>query len=712
MDAAPSTTDTPATPTVRETLEKFGVDPAVGLSEAEAKSRLAQYGPNALEEHRENELLKFLRFFWGPIPWMIEAAAVMAICVGDWADFAIISGLLAFNGVLGFWEEHQAAGALEALKNSLALNARVKRAGKWCETLASELVPGDIIRLYLGDVAPADCTLIEGDYLNIDQAALTGESLPVSKTVGDPAYSGSIVKQGEMVAVVTATGGETFFGRTAKLVASAGSTSHFQQAVLRIGNFLIVLAVAMAAILVVDGLYHAGARVGETSLLKLAEIVLILLVASVPVAMPAVLSVTMALGSQKLAKLKAIVSRLQSIEELAGVDILCSDKTGTLTQNKLTLGDPQPWGDATADDLVLAAALASNAADKDPIDTAVIAGLKNAAALDAYTCDKYTPFDPIRKRTEAAVHVAGQAGFHVSKGAPQVIMDLCQLDSDPRAKAEQLVNQFATQGYRTLGVAKSPGSPGSNDASADTTSGGAWMFMGILPLFDPPRVDSKETIARARDYGVQVKMVTGDNVAIGREISGQLGMGTNIQPATSLFPGDVTRGEIPLDAADRIAKADGFAQVFPEHKYAIVKLLQDDGHIVGMTGDGVNDAPALKQADVGIAVSGATDAARAAAALILTAPGLSVIIEGIAEARRIFERMTSYVLYRIAMTIGVMGFVLLASIYYHGFFPLTALMLSVSQSEEGFSILISCVLWSVGLGLLPGSKIQSARNYS
>ena len=212
----------------------------------------------------------------------------MAICVGDWADFAIISGLLAFNGVLGFWEEHQAAGALEALKNSLALNARVKRAGKWCETLASELVPGDIIRLYLGDVAPADCTLIEGDYLNIDQAALTGESLPVSKTVGDPAYSGSIVKQGEMVAVVTATGGETFFGRTAKLVASAGSTSHFQQAVLRIGNFLIVLAVAMAAILVVDGLYHAGARVGETSLLKLAEIVLILLVASVPVAMPAV----------------------------------------------------------------------------------------------------------------------------------------------------------------------------------------------------------------------------------------------------------------------------------------------------------------------------------------------------------------------------------------------------------------------------------------
>lgn len=662
---------TPPPASTEDILKALEVDPNTGLTDAKAKDRLTEYGPNALEEHKDSQLLKFLHFFWGPIPWMIEAAALMAILVGDWADFAIIMGLLLFNGILGFWEEHQAANALDALKNSLALNARVKRAGQWIETLATQLVPGDVIRLYLGDVIPADCRLIEGDYLQIDQAALTGESLPVSRKPGDDAYSGSIVKQGEMIAVVTATGSQTFFGRTAGLVASAGAKSHFQKAVLRIGNFLIILAVVFACVLVVDGLYEAGDKLDRATLFQLAEIVLILLVASVPVAMPAVLSVTMALGSQKLAKLKAIVSRLQSIEELAGIDILCSDKTGTLTQNKLKLGDPEPWGDATNEQLLLMGSLASRATDKDPIDTTVLAAFDDPDQLEAWTKHKYIPFDPVRKRTEAIVERDGQV-IHVTKGAPQIILDMCGLTGDDREQADQRVNQFASQGYRTIGVAKAPverTTEQPDDASLN------WTFLGILPLFDPPREDSKETIERAKAYGVQVKMVTGDNVSIGTEIAGQLGMGKNIQPATSLFPGDVTKGEIPLDAADRIAKADGFAQVFPEHKYAIVKILQDEGHIVGMTGDGVNDAPALKQADVGIAVSGATDAARAAAALILTAPGLSVIIEGIAEARRIFERMTSYVLYRIAMTIAIMGFVVLASVFYDGFFPLTALML-------------------------------------
>jgi H+-transporting ATPase len=650
-----------ASPTVAEILTNLGADPKTGLSPAALQERLNKYGPNALAEEEKSALSAFIAYFWGPIPWMIEAAALMALVVKDWGDFTIITSLLLFNALLGFWEEHEASNALDALKSSLALKARALRGGKWEQVDARTLVPGDIIRLYLGDVVPADCKLIQGDYISIDQSALTGESLPVTKKSGEDAYSGSIVKEGEMVAVITATGGNTFFGRTAKLVAGAGNISHFQRAVMKIGNFLIILALVLVVILVASRLFDMRGHYDRAVLLRLAEIVLILLVASVPVAMPAVLSVTMALGARRLAKSKAIVSRLEAIEELAGVDVLCSDKTGTLTQNKLTLGEAQPWAGTDAQTLILMASLASRAADNDPIDLAIMAGLKDSSVLKVYQQEKYVPFDPVDKRTEATIKDASGKIFRVTKGAPQVILGLAKLAGADLEKAQQAVNDFASRGYRTIGVAVAQGD-------------GPWEFLGILPLLDPPRPDSKSTIARAREYGVKVKMVTGDNVAIARQISLELDMGANIKPATELFPGDVLKGQIPLDAVEKIDQADGFAQVFPEHKYAIVKILQENGHIVGMTGDGVNDAPALKQADVGIAVSGATEAARAAAALILTAPGLSVIIEGIAEARRIFERMMSYVWYRIAMTIAIMVFVVLTSIYYH-FFPLTAIML-------------------------------------
>ena len=541
------------------------------------------------------------------------------------------------------------------------MNAKALRDGKWGDVLAAALVPGDTIRVRLGDVIPADAVLLEGDYLSVDEAALTGESLPVSKKNADAVYSGAIVKKGEMTAVVTTTGGNTFFGRTAGLVASAGAKSHFQEAVVAIGNFLIVLTVTLAAILVIDRLAAMDRHFTKDALFKLAEYVLVLLVAAVPFTTPAVLSVTMALGAKMLAVKKAIVSRLECIEELAGIDVLCSDKTGTLTQNKLTLGDIIPWGAATAQDVILAGSLASKAEDKDPIDLAVMAGLQDSGILKNFRQTGYVPFDPVTKRTEATLQDGAGKSFRTAKGMPAVIFDLCKMAGEDRAKCDSQVAGLAAKGMRAL-------------ASARSDDGAGWRFLGILPLMDPPRTDSKQTVEEARRLGVIVKMVTGDDVAIARTISGDLGMGTNIQLASDLFPADSANGSLPAGAADKIVAADGFARVFPEHKYGVVKALQEAGHIVGMTGDGVNDAPALKQADVGIAVSGATDAARAAAALILTAPGLSVIIDGILEARRIFERMMSYMLYRVSMTLAIMFFVV-SSVLFFDFFPLSAVMI-------------------------------------
>jgi H+-transporting ATPase len=634
-----------------ELMLKLGSSPD-GLNQTEAQRRLEQNGYNEITEKSVNPFLKFLSYYWGPIPWMIEAAVILSALVRHWPDFFIILVLLFANAGVGFWEEYQAGNAIAALKAKLAIRARVRRDGKWGSVAARELAPGDVIRVRLGDIVPADARLLEGDPMEVDQSALTGESLPVTRKTGEAVYSGSIVRQGGTDALVYGTGQNTYFGKTAQLVQEAHTVSHFQRAVLKIGDYLIALAVVLVILILGVALFR-GDRMTTTL-----QFALVLTVAAIPVAMPTVLSVTMAVGARVLAAKQAIVSRLAAIEELAGMDVLCSDKTGTLTQNKLTLGEPFCVDGIAPDQVILSAALASRAEDQDTIDLAVLSGLENDQLLKGYQVVHFQPFDPVHKRTEATVKTAEGHTFKATKGAAQVVLELAANAAQVNPMVEKAINEFAARGFRSLGVARS-------DAQ------GQWQFLGVLPLFDPPREDSKATIATARQMGVNVKMVTGDQLAIGRETAGQLGLGQNILDASGF--GD-TRHHETAQLAESIENADGFAQVFPEHKFHIVDVLQRHNHIVGMTGDGVNDAPALKEADAGIAVSGATDAARAAADIVLLTPGLSVIIDAIKESRKIFQRMNSYAIYRIAETIRVLLFMTL-SILVFNFYPVTAVMI-------------------------------------
>ena len=662
--AAPSET-TSATTSVAAVLEKEKTSRA-GLSSTEAAQRLTQYGPNTIADRTESKWHKLAAYFWGPLPFLIEAAAIISALRRDWADFAVVTGLLIYNAVVGFWQDNKAANALAALKKGLALRARVSRDGKWDTINASDLVPGDVVEIAGGQVVPADVVLIDGEYLSCDQAALTGESLPVSKKVGDKAYSGSIAKQGSMTGVVTATGSNTFFGRTAKLVGSAGAVSHSQRAVTQVGDFLLLLALVLAAILVgVQGYRLVLADDWSWSEFgSVAQYVLVLLIASIPVALPAVMSVTMAIGAYALSLKKAIVSRLSAIEELAGVDILCSDKTGTLTMNQLTVQSGIPFGSAKADDVLRDAAFATQKSSQDAIDVAILKATGTRTDLQGIKQTAFVPFDPVNKRTISTVMEPGGQVRHYAKGAPQAIASLAKPDTGLLERYKATVTGLAEKGYRALGVGRSD-------------DGNAWEIVGLVSLMDPPRADAKATIAEAKALGLNVKMVTGDDVAIGDQIAAQLGIGDHLLVASDVFgAGDGKAASPNSSVVDAVERADGFARVFPEHKYEIVKTLQSRGHIVAMTGDGVNDAPALKQADCGIAVSGATDAARSAAALILTAPGLSTIINAIRVSRQIFERIESYVYYRIAMTLDIMVLVV-ASVVFFEFQPITAIMIVV-----------------------------------
>jgi H+-transporting ATPase len=625
---------------------------ANGLTSSEAAERLERFGRNEIVEKKGSAIVSFLRYFWGPIPWMIEAAAILSALIQHWEDLGIISVLLFVNAVVGFWQEYKAGNAIELLKKKLALRAKALRDGKWVDLPAADLVPGDIIRLRLGNIVPADTALLEGGYLMVDESALTGESLPVQKGLADRALASSIVRQGEMNGLVVKTGMSTFFGKTTKLVEEAGATSHFQKAILRIGDYLIVVAATLVTITTVVGLFrHQG-------LFELLQFGLVLTVAAIPAALPAVLSVSMAVGAEALAKKEAIVSKLVAIEEMAGVDVLCADKTGTITKNELKVGEVRPMPGHTKDEVIRYAALASREEDQDPIDISIIEKFRSSSSPDegteGTTISAFVPFDPVSKRTEAAVK-EGSSTYSVSKGAPQAILGLVNNKAKVEPLVSDCVEDFAMKGYRALGVARAIDLEG-------------WEYVGLVALYDPPREDSAQTIATARSMGISVKMVTGDHKAIAQEVSRLVGLGTNIATA-SLF---LDRPDSEAESA--VENADGFAEVFPEHKYRIVELLQKRDHIVCMTGDGVNDAPALKKADAGIAVAGATDAAKSAADVVLTIPGLSVIIDSVKESRKIFQRMTNYAIYRINETIRVLAFITLSILVFQ-FYPVTALMI-------------------------------------
>ncbi|AEE36434.2 H[+]-ATPase 9 [Arabidopsis thaliana] len=554
----------------------------------------------------------------------------------------------------------------------LAPKTKVLRDGKWSEQEAAILVPGDIISIKLGDIVPADGRLLDGDPLKIDQSALTGESLPVTKHPGQEVYSGSTCKQGELEAVVIATGVHTFFGKAAHLVDSTNQEGHFQKVLTAIGNFCIC-SIAIGMLIEIVVMYPIQKRAYRDGIDNL----LVLLIGGIPIAMPTVLSVTMAIGSHRLSQQGAITKRMTAIEEMAGMDVLCSDKTGTLTLNKLTVDKSMVEvfvKDLDKDQLLVNAARASRVENQDAIDACIVGMLGDPReAREGITEVHFFPFNPVDKRT-AITYIDANGNWHrVSKGAPEQIIELCNLREDASKRAHDIIDKFADRGLRSLAVGRQTVSEKDKNSPGEP-----WQFLGLLPLFDPPRHDSAETIRRALDLGVNVKMITGDQLAIGKETGRRLGMGTNMYPSSALLGQDKDESIASLPVDELIEKADGFAGVFPEHKYEIVKRLQEMKHICGMTGDGVNDAPALKRADIGIAVADATDAARSASDIVLTEPGLSVIVSAVLTSRAIFQRMKNYTIYAVSITIRiVMGFMLLALIWKFDFSPFMVLIVAI-----------------------------------
>jgi len=618
-----------------------------GLTENEAKRRINESGYNELSEKRKNPFIDFLARYWGPMPWLLELTMALSYVIGHYLEVGIVFGLLTLNAVIGFHHTRSSLKALELLKRRLAVKAKILRNGEWVVKDAREIVAGDIIQVGLGDLVPADAKIVAGE-VSVDQSALTGESLPVTIHQSGILYSSTIVKRGEAKALVLNTGARTYFGKTAGLVKIAKPKSHQEQIMSAIVKYAMYIGIASLALVVVD-----AALTRVVDLLTIVRFALIFLMGSVPVALPAVFAIVLAVGAMQLAKEGALVTRLNSIEDAASMEVLCLDKTGTITLNKLSVTDPIPFQGFEKNDVAIMARLASKEEIRDVIDLAVIDYAKNLPTTEHYTQNSFTPFDPATKRSEVIVEHNGKR-VKVAKGAPQVILSLCKVDDETEKNVNTNVESLSKKGYRTLAVAKS------EDNDLDKLK-----LVGLLPLADPPRPDSKETIAELKRLGVQTKMLTGDNVAIAREIAGQVGIGDRIYPMSNL------EKLSEADQARILEEYDGLAEIYPEDKYRVVKLLQSRGHMVGMTGDGVNDSPALKQAEVGIAVNNSTDVAKASASIVLTEPGLKVILNAISTSRQIYQRMLTWVVNKVTKVIQFVGILVL------GFFWLHHVVLSV-----------------------------------
>ncbi|KAJ9258660.1 hypothetical protein DTO207G8_1363 [Paecilomyces variotii] len=623
--------------------ELLQTDTRIGLTDAEVLLRRKKYGLNQMKEEKENMMLKFLSYFVGPIQFVMEAAAVLAAGLEDWVDFGVICALLLLNAGVGFIQEFQAGSIVEELKKTLALKAIVLRSGRLVEIEAPGVVPGDILQVEEGTIVPADGRIVTEDaFLQVDQSSITGESLAVDKHTGDTCYASSAIKRGEAFLVVTATGDNTFVGRAAALVSAASAGSgHFTEVLNGIGTVLLILVILTLLIVWVSSFYRSN------GIVTILEFTLAITIIGVPVGLPAVVTTTMAVGAAYLAKKQAIVQKLSAIESLAGVEILCSDKTGTLTKNKLSLAEPYTVAGVDPEDLMLTACLAASRKKKgiDAIDKAFLKSLRYypraKSALTQYKVIDFHPFDPVSKKVVAVVQSPQGERITCVKGAPLFVLKTVEEDHQIPEEIDNAyknkVAEFATRGFRSLGVARKRGE-------------GAWEILGIMPCSDPPRHDTAKTIHEAKTLGLSIKMLTGDAVGIARETSRQLGLGTNVYNAERLGLGG--GGDMPgSEVYDFVEAADGFAEVFPQHKYNVVEILQQRGYLVAMTGDGVNDAPSLKKADTGIAVEGASDAARSAADIVFLAPGLSAIIDALKTSRQIFHRMYAYVVYRIALSL-------------------------------------------------------------
>ena len=623
--------------------EYLQTDINTGLSSAEVQKRRKKFGLNQMSEEQENLILKFCMFFIGPIQFVMEAAAILACGLEDWVDFGVICGLLMLNAAVGFIQEYQAGSIVDELKKTLANTAICLRDGQRVDVPANEVVPGDILYVEDGTVIPADGKLVSPDcFLQVDQSAITGESLAVDKHCNDPTFSSSTVKRGEGYMIVTATGDNTFVGRAAALVNKAsGGQGHFTEVLNGIGTLLLVLVILTLLPVWAACFYRSD------PIVRILRYSLAITIIGVPVGLPAVVTTTMAVGAAYLAKKQAIVQKLSAIESLAGVEILCSDKTGTLTKNKLSLHEPYTVAGVEPDDLMLTACLAASRKKKglDAIDKAFLKSLINypkaRAAMKEYKTIEFQPFDPVSKKVTAIVESPEGETIICVKGAPLFVLKTVAEDhpipEDILEAYQNKVEEFASRGFRSLGVARKRGE-------------GHWEILGIMPCMDPPRDDTAATVAEARRLGLRVKMLTGDAVGIAKETCRQLGLGDQIFDAERLGlggGGDMAGSEL----YDFVENADGFAEVFPQHKYNVVEILQERGYLVAMTGDGVNDAPSLKKADTGIAVEGASDAARSAADIVFLAPGLSAIIDALKTSRQIFHRMYSYVVYRIALSL-------------------------------------------------------------